>query len=557
MNPIVIILGTLFTFISCAILAYTSIASTMGPWIAPTIVLASILISKILCQLKFKTLTTKDIILIQGIASGGGIIATGIGFALPMIYFLDPESFHKWMNHPFYFFYLIGAICIASGSLGLCIGRILSKFFIDKNVLPYPVSHLTYNIATTDQRKQTKCLFVGVISTLILLILRDGIGPWNGILPKVVYLLPCLFGQELAFSVMPMFWAIGSTMGMTVIIPFLIGMISKYIILYPLNYHSKHLPFTLFQPYNNLVLIFAFCSGILIYEVFYLVPRPSTIKFNQFNDWIGPKISFLFSILDKQKIKILYDKPNLSLMAKIIMFLEPAITLCFSFALLSYFLFSIPAQITLLIFTIIATYQICLICGEIGLLQLGRFATLVMLPMYLIFKLNFVQITISCVFFNICAATASDFLFDYRTGLMCGITKKQMHKYQILGLIISASCLGVFFWLLFTNLQIGSPELFAQRAQNNAALLQAIKFDPIIVTAGFLFAFILKSLKISPAMTFGGIIMPNSITLSLLLGSFAPMFFKNKTHLQFLSAGAFSSESIWIFACIIGKILSS
>jgi hypothetical protein len=212
------------------------------------------------------------------------------------------------------------------------------------------------------------------------------------------------------------------------------------------------------------------------------------------------------------------------------------------------------AQVALLSFTAIATYQICLISGEIGLLQLGRFAMLVMVPMYFLFKLNFVQITMSCVFFNICAATASDFLFDRKTGTYCGISKAQTYKYQILGLLVAASCLGLFMWLLFTNLQLGSPELFAQRAQAKAVLIQAIKFDPFVVMAGFLFAFVLRSFKISPARVFGGIVMPNKILLSLLLGAAVSSVLKNNEQLQFFSAGVFSSESLWIFACIAGKL---
>jgi hypothetical protein len=109
-------------------------------------------------------------------------------------------------------------------------------------------------------------------------------------------------------------------------------------------------------------------------------------------------------------------------------------------------------------------------------------------------------------------------------------------------------------WLLFTNLQLGSPELFAQRAQAKAVLIQAIKFDPFVVMAGFLFAFVLRSFKISPAMVFGGIVMPNKILLSLLLGAAVSSVLKNNEQLQFFSAGVFSSESLWIFACIAGKL---
>jgi len=558
MNPIVIISGILFSFISCAILAYTSMATPVGPWIAPTIILISLLISNIMKRLWQKSLSVKDLIIIQGISAGGGIMATGIGFALPMLYFLDPETFNHWLGHPFYFFCLIGAICISAGALGLCVGRILSRRFVDNNSLPFPVSTLTYNIATTNQQKQTKSLLSGVLSTLSILVLRDGVGSWSGILPKTIYLFPSLFRNEFSFSFMPMFWAIGSTMGFSVILPILVGLISRYIILYPINNHAEYLPFSCFQPYQPVVFIFAFCSGILIYEVVHAMPSIQDLiqKIRLFKNLIFTVFDKTLTFFNKNLLRsTIKDKP-LNFMASIIIYTEPIITLALSFFLLSYFKFSILAQISLIIFTVIATYHICFISAEIGLLQLGRFAMLIMLPMYLLFDLSYVQITICCVFFNVCAAVASDFLFDYKTGLLCGISKTKTHKYQILGLLVSAACLGLFFWLLFTSMQVGSSELFAQKARAKAALLQTIAFDPYIIAAGFLFAWILKRFKISPAMTFGGLIMPNNIIFSLLIGALIPMFLKNRSNFQFFCAGAFSSESIWVFASIIGKIIS-
>ena len=147
--------------------------------------------------------------------------------------------------------------------------------------------------------------------------------------------------------------------------------------------------------------------------------------------------------------------------------------------------------------------------------------------------------------------------FDYKTGSLSGITQVKMHSYQWLGLIISALSAGLVFWLLFTYLKIGSPELFAQRAQAKAAIIQTFKFDKYIIAVGFLFAFVLKKLKISPAMTFGGILMPNDMTFALITGGVISHFTKHKNNnslKDFFCAGVFSSESIWVFIKIIFKI---
>ena len=254
-------------------------------------------------------------------------------------------------------------------------------------------------------------------------------------------------------------------------------------------------------------------------------------------------------------------KPDLPFISKIIVYVEPIITVVLAFILLSYFQFPILAQMALIIFSVIGTYQICLISGKIGLVQFGRFSTLVTFPMYILFNLNFIQVTIVCIFFNVCAAVASDLLFDYKTGSLSGITKVRMHGYQWLGLIVSAVSAGFVFSAAFTYLKIGSPELFAQRAQAKAAIIQTFKFDKYIVAIGFLFAFVLKKFKVSPAMTFGGILMPNDMTFALITGGLVSHFTKRETKHEknnsvkdFLCAGVFSSESIWVFIKIVFKI---
>lgn len=557
MNFFVLFLGVLFTIFSFFTLSYISIATIIGPWIAPTIVILSFTISQIIRKISHKSLSVQDLVKIQAISAGGGIIATGIGFSLPTLYFLDPYIFNQWMAHPVHFSLLTATICIIGGMLGLIIGKNLSKTFIQKNALPFPVSQLTLQVATaTDQSSKAKTLFGGVLSTLVLLILRDGLGKWKGFIPQNIPLFPSFFKTDLTISIWPTLWAIGYLTGFQTLIPILIGLASKYVILYPLNNHAKFLPFELFQPYTPLQFSFAFCSGILLYEVFHSIP-----KFNQ----IIPKLrSLLFKTkndLFKPCLRLIRHKINVqsnsSVILNIISYIEPLLTITLIFIFFKWFKFSFAAQITLIIISIIAIYQICLISGKIGLVQFGRFSTLVLLPMYLIFNLNAVQITLVCVFFNICAASASDLLFDYKTGILCNIPKTSIYKYQWIGVFTSALCSGFILWLLFSNLEIGSPALFAQRAQAKAALLQTFKFDKYIVFSGFLFGILLKYFKINATMTFGGILMPNNLIFSLLIGALISKFTKNKNSQfsnNFFVAGVFSSESLWIFIRIFTKI---
>jgi uncharacterized oligopeptide transporter (OPT) family protein len=499
----------------------------------------------------------QDIVKIESTGAVGGIIATAIGFSLPMIFFLEPETFSHWMAHPFYFCYMICTICLAGGALGLCIGRLLSKDLIKKYSLPFPVSELTFRVACANNKVgSAKALIWGVASTLGILALRDGIGKWKGLIPRYIPLFPSIFQNDLCLSIRPMLWSIGYVTGLQTLFPLLIGLISKYLILYPINNHSKYLPISLFAPYSDLQVAFAFCSGILLYEIFDAIPglMGKNFKIMPVLSTLKSKFASIINTIITHKIK---KKPDIPLSSKLIIYVEPVISVALTCILLTYFKFSLPAQLALIGFTTIATYQICVISGKIGLVQFGRFSTMVALPMYLLFGLNFVQVTVIYIFFGVCAAVASDLLFDYKTGSLCSITSATMHRYQWLGLLVSALSSGFIFWLLFTHLTIGSPDLLAQRALGKAAIIQTFQFDRYIVTIGFFFALVLKKFKISPAMTFGGILMPNDMTFALVIGGLIAHFTKGKDNQdakEFFSAGVFSSESIWVFIKIISKI---
>jgi hypothetical protein len=212
--------------------------------------------------------------------------------------------------------------------------------------------------------------------------------------------------------------------------------------------------------------------------------------------------------------------------------------------------FPLVLQATMLFFVFIATFYICQFGGKIGMIPFGRFSTFVLIPLLLLFHVNAVQATIVCVFFDICAAAASDLLFDYRTGILMGIEERKMYQYQWIGLIVTAFGISFFLWLLFTHFQLGSEALCAQRAQAKALLIQSLNFDKIVVGLGMVYGYILKKCKVNSAMVFGGIIMPESITIGLFLGSALTRIVKDKNRWLAYPAGVLAAESLWIIVSI-------
>jgi uncharacterized oligopeptide transporter (OPT) family protein len=559
MNFFIVFLGIIFSIISAAILSYISMATMVGPWIAP----ALILLASPILRLRYPRISPESLsqkaILIQSIAAVGGIMATALGFALPVFFFLDKSKFCNWIGQGFPAFHLpIIAVCFSAGSLGIFLGRYFSDKLIEKDGLPFPISKLVYNISIApSQDRQVKNLFTGMISTTTLCFLRDGLFAFKGMLPKIIYFLEPIFGKALAFPISPMWWAIGFETKLAVAVPLLVGMISKYFVLYPLNHHSQYISYSLFPVFDDINFATAFCSGLVLAEViagFSLNPisvaKSIYIKLSSLIEKIK-KIPKLFHFTKKDS----FEAPGKqSRITKVLYKIEPAIAILSSIAFLSYSGFSAAEQAFFLVATTIATYSINRIGGQIGLIQLGRFATFILIPMLFIFNLDHLKITMICVFFNICAATSSDLLFDYKSGQLCSISRSKTHIAQWIGLIVVSISMGFILHLLFSNFTVGSSELFAHRGKVKAMLVQSLNFNVYILSIGFLYGYILKKLKISPTMTLGGIVMPNNVTIGLIFGGLLSVVFKGWKSASPFCSGVFATESLWIIISTLLKM---
>ncbi len=553
MNLFVIVVGIIFALFSALVMSYISMATMVGPWIAPTLVLLGQILLKLFYDSRAKTLGTHKrtelLASMQAIGAGGGIIATGIGFALPTLYFLEPVTFNALIACPWYFCGIIAALCIVAGGFGLVLGKWWAPQFIDDQKLPFPVSQLTYNIITSQSNTgQAQRMLQGILGTTVICALRDGVGSMSSVIAKTYYLFPSVMHHEIGLMMMPAYWAIGFSVGLSVTMPLLIGMISKYLVLYPLAHHAQVLPFSLFQVPSPESLSIAFCSGIVLCELVVGLTGYGRTMYrwvikrlkHDAGEWhIGVWLKNYFA-----RTHISYKTVALCLPV-----------LLSIVGLLSFFSFSPLVQILFVLFTMIATYFITKIGGEIGMIPFGRFSTFIILPLLIFFGINAVQVTVACVFFDICAATASDLLFDYKTGDLCAIDRHKIYRYQWIGLIATSLGIGLFLWLLFTNLQLGSDALFAQRSKAKSLLIQSLHFDLVLVGLGMMFGLLLKRFKINPTMVFGGLIMPNTLTISLLFGSIFTQFTKHAQAWQPLCAGILAAESLWVIMAIVVKII--
>ncbi|MEX0848883.1 MAG: OPT/YSL family transporter [Candidatus Dependentiae bacterium] len=519
-----LVIACVLSTFSTAVMSYISMATPIGPWIAPTLVLLGFLIYS--CSRKASIDSPLIYVTISG--SIGGILATAFGFSFPTLFFLDQTLFNSWMSSPVYFVSVVGILALAAGWYGMWIANVVEPVCIDQLDLPFPIGQMIYKmIIAQKQIRKAWELVIGFVGTMLFCFLQDGLFFIRGIIPKALTVCSsfsyyCFAMPVIRFDLWPMLWAIGFVTGHIIVVPLLVGSLSKILIIKPI-----HALF--FDTMTIMEFVLAFCSGMVVSGVLgNFMPNKVVCFFNKYN------VSQAKSLCGKLPP---ISRPLLC---------EGILLLVFISSVLFYFGFSIVSQLYLLVFTFICTYQIIIIAGKIGLAQLGRFATFVLVPALFIFNLDVIQITIISTFVEATAGVAVDVLFGRKVVQLSGVSYGRAKKYQYIGLLVSCLVIGVVFWLLIRQFGLGSPELFAQRSQARQLLIDVKEFNYMVVLVGVIFGLILKRAKMSPMLVLGGLLMPLNITLGLVVGGLVSMLAKDREQWYPFWSGIFAANSIWM-----------
>lgn len=527
MKALTFCLSTIFSIMATAIMSYIAMATPLGPWIAPTIVLFALLFFK--CARYTGSAYTTGITLTTVAASVGGIVATACGFSFPTLYFLDKSLFNTWLSNPFFFCGIMAALCVSAGAFGLWIADIFEHKLINEEKLPFPIGELIFEmIEAHNQIKKSLELLVGFLGTTVFCVIQDGVWALKSLIPKVITLLPATHISfiripALRLDLMPLLWSIGFVTGHVIAIPLAVGALSKIIVVDPIN--------TLFFPaIVSGEFVLAFCSGMVL--------AGALLGFMDAPKILHQSFKKIFGSEKKPGHAIQFFERNF--------LMEAALVIAIACAFLTYFKFSLLQQAYVLIFTFVCAYQIVVIAGKIGLAQLGRFATFVMVPALFLFKLDNVQIVLIATFVEIAGGVAADVLFGRKVGVLAGVTSKKIKRYQYFGLIISSLCVGVVFWLLINHFGLGSPDLLAQRSQLRQLLIHAQSFNVVVLCLGAIFGMALKFVKLNPLLVLSGLLMPLNTSLGLIIGGLLTYVCKQKEEWYPFWSGVFAANSLWM-----------
>lgn len=523
---LIVITSVALSICSTMIMSYISMATPIGPWIAPTVILCALLIyawclraNRLQDALVYTTLS----------ASVGGILATACGFTFPTLYFLDAASFNQLLARPFYFCLLCSVCTGTAGWYGIWLARCMQPVIFSGH-LPFPIAHLMYKMIVVQQElSKAYELAVGFVATTLFCIAQDGLCRLPSVLPKTVVVCSKMqYGflnlPPLHLDLWPMLWAIGFVTGHLIVMPLLIGSVSALFLIRPLQ--------ELFFPMMSCMdFMLAFCSGMVVSgALLACIPKKRT----RWRAMINAPFYNIVQLVER-----------MSGCNRLLMY-EGLFMLTCIVILLWYVGFTFFMQGYLLIGVAICTYQIVIIAGKIGLAQLGRFATFVLVPALFIFRLDALQIMVIALFVEVSAGVAVDVLCGRKMAMLTDVDMRRVTYFQYGGLIVSCSVIGIIFWLLITNLGLGSPELFAQRAQARALLVHAQQFDFVVLVLGALYGFVLKYVHVNPMLVLGGILMPLNLSLGLVLGGLAAYASRNAERWFALWSGVFAANSLWM-----------
>ena len=526
---LLILLSLFFSFFSTIVMGYLSMATPIGPWIAPTLFLMNSIIIRYTPYSK-----NKKYILLPVIAGSiGGILATASAFTFPAIYFINKELFHYLLGKPYCFIAIMFSLSFIAGLCAYFFSFYTKDKFINNSSLTFPIAQLVYGMVNSPNKEnQTIQLMLGFCTSALSFISQSKILLTRSFIPSSFTLLKtkkCFFftlpNIVIKSTMLPLLLAVGFVTGHVIAIPLFLGVIIRTLFLNPIHTYFYH-------HFSSTEMLLSFCAGIILFgsfiDCFSMIKR--LIKSIIHKKVIIPNFTDLISLILKNK--------------------QACILLTIIFIITSFILYCLGISLSLALYTLIGSlicaYQLAFIAGKIGIAPLGRFATFVMLPALIFFSINPIEAVCIAMIVEVCGGVFVDIITGQVIATLANIDLKQVQKFQLLGLTASSLTIGCVFWLLINHFGLGSSELFVYKAQARYLLINAKQFDFYIMGLGTTFGLLFKYIRINAGLILGGLLMPIDLSLGLILGGLIAVLIKEKDKYVPFWSGIFAGSSIWI-----------
>lgn len=516
-----IIASVISATIAAAIMTYISLATPLGPWIEPTLVMMAVAGIRLLSSMTEGA--TRELLSCIAVSAGiAGIAATACAFAYPTFYFLNPGLFGEWLAQPFSFISTLAVLILVSGLIGFALVQWCGNTLLARDKLAFPLAQLVNKIiVSADSLAQSIQLMAGSLCAVLINVFFYV----SRTIPKEF----TLFGgySSAYFTVSRvmiqadsalMLFALGFVTGHVIAIPLIVGAIAKTLVVLPIHK-------IFFSGVLSENMILGWCAGMALYGA--LSMTVSALKRLKWSSILSLKGIFSRGF-GLNNALILYGP----------LFVAGLFFLTFGFNVL--------AVIFVVLGALAASYQVVLIAGEMGIAPLGRFATFVMLPGLLLFHFTDLQTTIVATFVELCCGLSAQIMCGRKIQLLNGVNKKKILVAQILGLVIAALVISVLIWRLSLVSGLGQPPLMAQKAYTRALLVKSHEFNGIVMILGMIFSWLLQKFKINAVLVISGLVMPFEYIIPLVIGGTMSLFIVNREKYYPFWSGVFATASLFM-----------
>ncbi len=458
----------LFTALAAALLLYISIATGLGPWVAPLLI---VMIRSIIRD-------REQVALLAIIASFGGAIATGIGFSVTTLYFVDRPLWEYYCHKPWLVVGGIGIVVLVAGWWGLVLARRYAPRLVNDGTIPFPVATSIVTTLAIQSGLREQILFLSGIFGAILV---GGMRLLGG-----VWAVPW---------VMPVGWATGFLAGADIIIPLLVGMGAQYLVVAPLATWAEHCPWEYFSVLRPVDITFALCSGLLLSGLgVSLVKNSSAFRYRSLRAWARQSMAFSVNKVDM-------------------------VSMAAVGGMLCAVGISVPVSVGIVAGLYLVLDHLVHFASRTGLATYGRYMTILMLPLLALPSMSSAHIVFVCLIVGVAGAAIVDGVCTYKVGALCNMNENSVYRAQILGLVCTALSVGGLLWLLCAYGTVGTWPLVAHRGLSRALLMQSFSFNGVVVALGVVLGLLLGRYRINSVMVFGGLVMPHGLTFALVLGA--------------------------------------
>lgn len=445
-----------------------------------------------------KDASVHEINIAQTTASTGGILAAGICFTIPAIYFLDPELFDTLISNPGNFIFKIFVLALVGGIMGVLFSAYLRRNMIIEEKLPFIIGEATADTIKAGEKggRKIKILLSAFGLSAIFTTLRDGVSltigklhfVFNGIIPDFKQFQLGVFKIEVPF--IPMAFGAGYLIGYKIVSIWFLGCLFSYYLFQPLVHYLYSVPMDQMVTYILPLGVGAVIGGGV--TLFFLRVIPSSIR--TFKAMISAKVS-----KDELNPRLI---PIFAIISVFIM----------SFILNLSIVASLLAILGIWVITALAGRM----TGEIGIDPMEVFAVIIVLFVKIVVSLGTLESIFIAAIAAVSVGVAGDLLFDLKAGHMLGTSPKSQAKAQILGVIIGSFVVGFSLLAILNAFTLGSPELYALQARSVSYMLGAI--DVKIFLIGFILGTAITLMKL-PGMVFGiGIFIPLYLSVAFFIG---------------------------------------